>query len=65
MDLMKLQNGSDVRGVAIEGVEGENVNLTPQIAKQIGCAYVSWLAKKLDVEEWLEFISTNPFFYLE
>ena len=49
MDLMKLQNGSDVRGVAIEGVEGENVNLTPQIAKQIGCAYVSWLAKKLDV----------------
>ncbi len=50
MDLMKLQNGSDVRGVAIEGVEGENVNLTPQIAKQIGCAYVSWLAKKLDVD---------------
>ena len=47
---MKLQNGSDVRGVAIEGVEGENVNLTPQIAKQIGCAYVSWLAKKLDVD---------------
>ena len=50
MDLMKLQNGSDIRGVAIEGVEGENVNLTPQIAKQIGCAYVSWLAKKLDVD---------------
>ena len=50
MDLMKLQNGSDIRGVAIEGVEGENVNLTPQIARQIGCAYVSWLAKKLDVD---------------
>ena len=50
MDLMKLQNGSDIRGVAVEGVEGENVNLTPQIAKQIGCAYVSWLAKKLDVD---------------
>ena len=50
MDLMKLQNGSDIRGVALEGVEGENVNLTPQIAKQIGCAYVSWLAKKLDVD---------------
>lgn len=49
-NIMKLQNGSDVRGVAIEGVEGENVNLTPQIAKQIGCAYVSWLAKKLDVD---------------
>ena len=49
-NIMKLQNGSDIRGVAIEGVEGENVNLTPQIAKQIGCAYVSWLAKKLDVD---------------
>ena len=46
MDLMKLQNGSDVRGVAVEGVEGEKVNLTPQIARQIGCAFVSWLEKK-------------------
>ena len=46
MDLMKLQNGSDVRGVAIEGVEGENVNLTPDIASKIGCAFVSWLSSK-------------------
>ena len=46
MDLMKLQNGSDVRGVAIAGVEGENVNLTPDIAAKIGCAYVSWLSGK-------------------
>lgn len=45
-DLLKLQNGSDIRGVAIEGVEGENVNLTPEIARKIGCAYVSWLEKK-------------------
>ena len=40
-DILKLQNGSDIRGVAVEGVEGENVNITPQIAKQIGCAFVS------------------------
>ena len=33
MDLSKLQNGSDIRGVAVEGVEGENVNLTEQIAR--------------------------------
>ena len=46
MDLMKLQNGSDVRGVAVEGVEGENVNLTPEIASKIGCAFVSWLSAK-------------------
>ena len=43
---MKLQNGSDIRGIASEGVEGENVNLTPQIAKQIGYAFANWLAKK-------------------
>ena len=46
MDLSKLQNGSDIRGVAVDGVEGEKVNLTPDIARQIGCAYVSWLEKK-------------------
>ena len=50
MDLLKLQNGSDIRGVAVEGVPGENVNLTPEIARQIGCAYVSWLAKKIDCD---------------
>ena len=49
-DLMKLQNGSDIRGVAVEGVDGENVNLTPENCRKIGCAYVSWLAKKLDVD---------------
>ena len=43
---MKLQNGSDIRGIASEGVEGENVNLTPQIARQIGYAFANWLAKK-------------------
>ena len=48
-DILKLQNGSDIRGVALEGVEGEHVNLTPEIAKQIGCAFVSWLQKKTDL----------------
>ena len=46
-DLLKLQNGSDVRGIALEGVADEHVNLTPDIAKQIGCAFVSWLEKKI------------------
>ena len=30
MDWKKLQNGSDIRGVALEGIEGENVNLTEE-----------------------------------
>ena len=43
----RLQNGSDIRGVAIAGVEGEPVNLTPDIAYKLGQAFVTWLAKKL------------------
>lgn len=44
----KLQNGSDIRGVAIEGVEGEPVNLTPEVAQRLGQAFVTWLAAKLE-----------------
>ncbi|MFM7572917.1 MAG: phosphomannomutase/phosphoglucomutase, partial [Snowella sp.] len=43
----KLQNGSDMRGVAIAGVENEAVNLTPNITAILGKAFVSWLAEKL------------------
>lgn len=46
-DLMKLQNGSDVRGIALEGVEGEAVNLRPEAANLIAAAFVQFLAKKL------------------
>ncbi|WP_204137904.1 phosphomannomutase/phosphoglucomutase [Halomicronema sp. CCY15110] len=43
-----LQNGSDIRGVAIAGVPGEPVNLTPAVAHTLGQAFVSWLAAQLD-----------------
>ncbi len=43
----KLQNGSDIRGVALEGIAGEKVNLTPNVANILGQAFVSWLSKKL------------------
>ena len=46
MDIMKLQNGSDIRGIALEGVEGEHVNLTEDISLKIGAAFVKWLSKK-------------------
>ncbi|MCR5217400.1 phosphomannomutase/phosphoglucomutase [Treponema sp.] len=45
-DLLKLQNGSDIRGVALEGVEGEKVNITPQACRKIGAAFALWLSKK-------------------
>ncbi|MGD1900519.1 MAG: phosphomannomutase/phosphoglucomutase [Phormidesmis sp.] len=44
----RLQNGSDIRGVALEGVAGESVNLTPEVAYKLGQAFVTWLAKTLD-----------------
>ena len=35
-DFLKLQNGSDIRGVALEGVDGEHVNLTTGVCRNIG-----------------------------
>lgn len=43
---LRLQNGSDIRGVALAGVASESVNLTPEIAFLLGQAFVSWLADK-------------------
>jgi phosphomannomutase len=43
---LKLQNGSDIRGVAIEGVEGEPLNLDENAAAKIGFAFAKWLKSK-------------------
>lgn len=45
-NLLKLQNGSDIRGIAVDGVEGEKVNLTGDIANRVGQGFVEWLSKK-------------------
>lgn len=45
-DLLKLQNGSDIRGIASEGVAGETVNLTEEACLKIGGAFALWLCKK-------------------
>jgi phosphomannomutase len=42
----QLQNGSDIRGVALAGVATEPVNLTPAIATILGQAFIGWLATK-------------------
>ena len=42
----KLQNGSDIRGVALPGVPNEEVNLTPEVVQTLGRAFVSWLTQK-------------------
>jgi phosphomannomutase len=46
----KLQNGSDIRGVAIEGVEGEPVNLTERKAAFISSAFAAWLCQRKNKE---------------
>lgn len=48
---LKLQNGSDVRGVALEGIEGESVNLTPEIARNIAAAFAEYLSEKCGKEK--------------
>jgi len=48
IDWKKLQNGSDIRGVAIEKGD-EKVNLTPETASCIGAAFVKWLSEKKGV----------------
>ncbi len=47
MDYSKLQNGSDIRGVALPGIPGEDVNLTEQAAKDIARGFALWLSQKL------------------
>ncbi len=44
----KLQNGSDIRGVAMEGIEGQSVNLTEDRVEIIARAFALWLSEKLN-----------------
>ena len=53
MDYKKLQNGSDIRGVAIDGVAGQPVNLTQQACADIGRGFAVWLTRKLGKTEGL------------
>ena len=46
MDYKKLQNGSDIRGVALEGIEGQHVNLTEEVCRNIGRGFALWLMRK-------------------
>ena len=46
MDYSKLQNGSDIRGVALEGIEGQHINLTEQASRDIGRGFALWLMEK-------------------
>ena len=44
LDYSKLQNGSDIRGVALAG--DEEVNLGREEAARLSAAFAEWLADK-------------------
>lgn len=50
MDLKALQNGSDIRGVAM----GDNADLTPEAASRLACAFYHWV-KEQNPEKTLKF----------
>ena len=45
MFYLSLQNGSDIRGVALEGIAGQSVNLTETVCRNIASAFVCWLSE--------------------
>ena len=42
-EYLRLRNGTDVRGIASEGVAGEEVDLTAERAENIAAAFCLWL----------------------
>ena len=47
----KLQNGSDIRGVAMEGIEGQPVTLDKEAVTNIAKAFVLYLQEKFNKSE--------------
>lgn len=45
-DWMKLKNGTDIRGTASEGAEGDRVNLTDEAVTKLAKAFCTWLREK-------------------
>lgn len=45
--IKRLQNGSDVRGIAMEGEKGQEVNLSPAAVYCIAEAFGEWVGSKL------------------
>lgn len=43
-----FKSGTDIRGVAVEGVEGQNVNLTDDVVASMANGFVLWLCDKVN-----------------
>jgi len=53
MEYKKLQNGSDIRGVALPNPDGRPVTLTEEVCRDIGRGFALWLCKRLGTEKTL------------
>lgn len=42
MDFIKLKSGTDIRGVASEGIAGQSVDLTNEVVEQIAAGFLCW-----------------------
>lgn len=49
--IRRLQNGSDVRGVALEGEKGRTVDLTPPAVEAIAESFGEWVINGLEKEQ--------------
>ncbi len=45
-NLKKLQNGSDIRGISLTGIDGELPNLRDAEAERLAAGYLLWLCEK-------------------
>ena len=43
----QFKSGTDIRGVASEGVEGQSVNLTDEVVAKMADGFVLWLSEKV------------------
>lgn len=49
--IKRLQNGSDIRGVALEGEKGRRVDFTPQAVEAIGESFGEWVVEEMGGEK--------------
>ena len=48
MTIKNLQNGSDIRGIALEGIPGETPNLGKKETILLSMGYIKWLTAKTE-----------------
>ena len=46
MNFKQFKSGTDIRGIAAEGVEGEHINLTDEVISSITDAFIVWYTNK-------------------